>query len=77
MPFDGQNYSLSAAYITDSWNSPNSVLLNNIFLMTNMPAGFSEAEIKRKFPDNIRKAIKRVRLHDHNDFNSGSVLKDY
>lgn len=45
--------------------------------MTNMPSGFSEAEIKGKFPDNIRKAIKRVRLHDYSDFNGWNILKDY
>lgn len=57
---DAQNYTLSSAYITDSWNSPSSVLLNNVFFMTDVPSGFSELQLKNKFPDNIKNAISRV-----------------
>lgn len=60
MTLEGQNYTFANAYITDSWNSPSSVLLNNVFLITDVPSGFSETEIKNKFPENIKQVIKKV-----------------
>ncbi|GFW40121.1 hypothetical protein TNCV_5118041 [Trichonephila clavipes] len=57
---ENQNYTLSRAYITDNWGSQNTVLLNSVFFLTQLPHGYSNSEILEKLPSNVRSAISEV-----------------
>ncbi|GFT50884.1 hypothetical protein NPIL_95291 [Nephila pilipes] len=61
---ENQNYTLSMAYITDNWGSQNTVLLNSVFFLTQLPYGYSDSNILEKLPSNVRSAISEVFIYE-------------
>ncbi|GFR22148.1 hypothetical protein TNCT_294681 [Trichonephila clavata] len=61
---ENQNYTLSMAYITDNWGSQNTVLLNSVFFLTQLPYGYSDNNIIEKLPPNVRSAISEVFIYE-------------
>ncbi|GBN29536.1 N-acetylglucosamine-1-phosphotransferase subunits alpha/beta [Araneus ventricosus] len=63
LSLEGQNYTLSTAYITDNWGSQDTVLLNDILLLTQLPYGYSESNILEKLPANVRPTVSQVFIY--------------
>lgn len=57
---EDQNYTINIAYLTDNWLSQNTVMLNDVFLMTQLPSGYSDEQIIKKFPEHVRNHIHKV-----------------
>ncbi|CAL1291483.1 unnamed protein product [Larinioides sclopetarius] len=64
LSLEGQNYTLSKAYITDNWGSQDTVLLNNALLLTQLPYGYSESNILEKLPENVRPTVSQVFIYE-------------
>ncbi|KFM76286.1 N-acetylglucosamine-1-phosphotransferase subunits alpha/beta, partial [Stegodyphus mimosarum] len=60
---DGQNYTVSTAYVTDSWSSQNIVLLNTMVFLTQVPSSVSDTDILEKLPENIKSSVSKVNIH--------------
>ncbi|GIY39559.1 hypothetical protein CDAR_539291 [Caerostris darwini] len=61
---EGQNYTLSTAYITDNWGSQSTVLLNNAVFLTQLPYGYLVDNILEKLPPSIRTTISQVFIYE-------------
>ncbi|XP_054723754.1 N-acetylglucosamine-1-phosphotransferase subunits alpha/beta-like, partial [Uloborus diversus] len=64
---DGQNYTLSAAFITDNWATPNTVLLKDVIIITDIPFGVlhpSEEIVFGKFPKDVQESLSKVFFHE-------------
>lgn len=57
---EDQNYTISIAHLTDNWLSQNTVMLHDVFLMTQLPSGYSDNQIIKKFPSDVRNLFQKV-----------------
>ncbi|KAF8795915.1 N-acetylglucosamine-1-phosphotransferase like protein [Argiope bruennichi] len=64
LSLEGQNYTLSRAYITDNWGSQDTVLLNNMLLLTQLPYGYSKSNILEKLPPTVRPAVSQIFIYE-------------
>ncbi|XP_054713569.1 N-acetylglucosamine-1-phosphotransferase subunits alpha/beta-like [Uloborus diversus] len=70
---DGQNYTLSAAFITDNWATPNTVLLKDVIIITDIPFGVlhpSEEIVFGKFPKDVQESLSKV----HEDISASRFI---
>lgn len=73
--FNGYNYSIQIAYITEDWMAQNTVLLNDVVMMTGVHSRYSEADVLAKLPKAITKHIQKIYLYKEKSLAVVTVLK--
>ncbi|XP_067143538.1 N-acetylglucosamine-1-phosphotransferase subunits alpha/beta isoform X2 [Centruroides vittatus] len=60
---NGHNHTIQTAYITEDWMAQNTVLLNDVIMMTGVHSRYNEVDVLSKLPKTITKHIQKIYLY--------------